>query len=51
MIAEVGCPAMTTQNAQLDWPLAEALRYPARLTDEFEVNAGAERDFLSREQT
>ncbi|WP_158169225.1 aldehyde dehydrogenase family protein [Mycolicibacterium smegmatis] len=36
LIAEVGCPAMTTQNAQLDWPLAEALRYPARLIDEFE---------------
>ncbi len=29
LIAEVGCPAMTTQSAQLDWPLAEALRYPA----------------------
>ncbi|MGJ6125419.1 aldehyde dehydrogenase family protein [Mycolicibacterium sp. Y3] len=36
LIAEVGCPAMTTQNAQLDWPLADALRYPARLIDEFE---------------
>jgi aldehyde dehydrogenase (NAD+) len=36
LIAEVGCPAMTTQSAQLDWPLAEALRYPARLIDEFE---------------
>ncbi|MGV9801916.1 aldehyde dehydrogenase family protein [Mycobacterium sp. NPDC003449] len=36
VIAEAGCPAMTTQNAQLDWPLAEALRYPARLIDEFE---------------
>src|SRR5438128_376047 len=22
LIAEVGCPAMTTQSAQLDWPLA-----------------------------
>jgi aldehyde dehydrogenase (NAD+) len=36
LIAEVGCPVMTTQTAQLDWPPAEALRYPARLIDEFE---------------
>ncbi|MGU3498575.1 aldehyde dehydrogenase family protein [Mycobacterium sp. C31M] len=36
LVAEVGCPVMTTQNAQLDWPLADALRYPARLIDEFE---------------
>ncbi|MDT7765541.1 MAG: aldehyde dehydrogenase [Mycobacterium sp.] len=36
LIAEVGCPVMTTQSAQLDWPLAESLRYPARLIDEFE---------------
>ncbi|WP_369974162.1 aldehyde dehydrogenase family protein [Mycobacterium sp. 3519A] len=36
LIAEVGCPVMTTQSAQLDWPLAEALRYPGRLIDEFE---------------
>ena len=33
-IAEVGAPMMTTQSAQLDWPLAEALRYPARLIDD-----------------
>jgi aldehyde dehydrogenase (NAD+) len=36
LIAEVGCPAMTTQSAQLDWPLAEGLRYPAKLIDDFE---------------
>jgi aldehyde dehydrogenase (NAD+) len=36
LIAEVGCPAMTTQTAQLDWPMAEALRYPARLIDDFD---------------
>src|SRR6185436_14648566 len=36
LVAEVGCPTMTTQSAQLDWPLADALRYPARLIDEFE---------------
>lgn len=36
LVAEVGCPAMTTHSAQLDWPLAEALRYPANLIDTFE---------------
>jgi len=36
LIAEVGCPVMVTQSAQLDWPLAEALHYPGRLIDEFE---------------
>ncbi len=36
LIAEVGCPAMTTLSAQLDWPLAESLRYPANLIDTFE---------------
>jgi aldehyde dehydrogenase (NAD+) len=36
LIAEVGCPVMTTQSAQLDWPLADALRYPGRLIDDFE---------------
>ena len=36
LIAEVGCSPMTIQTAQLDWPLAEALRYPARLIDDFE---------------
>ena len=36
LIAEVGCPAMTTQSAQLDWPLAESLRYPAALIESFE---------------
>lgn len=36
LVAEVGCPVMTTESAQLDWPLAESLRYPTRLIDEFE---------------
>jgi aldehyde dehydrogenase (NAD+) len=36
LVAEVGCPVMITQSAQLDWPLAEALRYPGRLIDDFE---------------
>lgn len=35
LVAEVGCPVMTTESAQLDWPLAESLRFPARLIDEF----------------
>ncbi|TLF98311.1 aldehyde dehydrogenase family protein [Nocardia cyriacigeorgica] len=36
LVAEAGCPMMTTGNAQLEWPLAEALRYPAGLIDHFE---------------
>lgn len=36
LVAEAGCPVMTLGNAQLDWPLAEALRYPMRLAGEFE---------------
>jgi aldehyde dehydrogenase (NAD+) len=36
LIAEVGCPVSTTQDAQLDWPLADSLRYPAQLIEEFE---------------
>ena len=36
LIAEVGCPDMTIASAQLDWPLAESLRYPAELIDDFE---------------
>jgi aldehyde dehydrogenase (NAD+) len=36
LIAEVGCPVMTTHNAQLDWPLAQSLPYPTALIDDFE---------------
>jgi aldehyde dehydrogenase (NAD+) len=36
LIAEGGCPEMTITTAQLDWPLAESLRYPAGLIDDFE---------------
>jgi aldehyde dehydrogenase (NAD+) len=36
LIAEVGCPVVTTKDAQLDWPLAQSLRYPAALIDQFE---------------
>ena len=35
LILEVGCPRMLTHGPQLDAPLAEALRYPAGLIDEF----------------
>jgi aldehyde dehydrogenase (NAD+) len=44
IIAEVGAPAMTTSMAQVDWPMADALTYPAGLIDEFpwerELGAG-----------
>ncbi len=36
LILEVGCPRMLTQGPQLDAPLADSLRYPIRLIDEFE---------------
>ncbi|MEO3757061.1 aldehyde dehydrogenase family protein [Mycobacterium sp. B14F4] len=36
LIAEVGCPVMTTHSAQLDWPLADGLSYPARLLLDFD---------------
>jgi aldehyde dehydrogenase (NAD+) len=35
LILEVGCPRMVTHGPQLDDPLAEAIRYPAKLIDEF----------------
>lgn len=35
LVAEVGCPVMTTRSAQLDWPLTESLRYPSHLIDDF----------------
>src|ERR1700712_3975373 len=44
IIAEVGAPAMTTTMAQVDWPLDDALKYPAELIDSFgwerELGAG-----------
>ena len=44
IIAEVGAPAMTTTMAQVDWPMADALIYPAELIDSFgwerEIGAG-----------
>jgi len=36
LILEVGCPRMLTFGPQLDAPLADALRYPIQLIDEFE---------------
>jgi aldehyde dehydrogenase (NAD+) len=44
IIAEVGAPAMTTSMAQVDWPMADAITYPAELIDSFcwerELGAG-----------
>ncbi|HWE55440.1 MAG TPA: aldehyde dehydrogenase family protein [Acidimicrobiales bacterium] len=39
LILEVGCPRMSTMGPQLDGPLEGALRYPAKLIDEFEWDA------------
>ena len=36
LILEVGCPRMLTNGPQLDVPLVDALRYPAKLIDEFD---------------
>jgi aldehyde dehydrogenase (NAD+) len=35
LILEVGCPRMITAGPQLDHPMEAALRYPAKLIDEF----------------
>src|SRR3984957_12370833 len=40
LIAEVGTPRMMTFAAQLDWPLEEALRWPAKMIDEFPWERG-----------
>ncbi len=36
LVAEVGCPILTTYGPQLDAPLREALTWPAEMIDEFE---------------
>src|SRR5205823_4772935 len=36
LVAEAGAPVMLASMAQLDAPLAEALRWPAKMIDEFE---------------
>ena len=43
LVAEVGCPIVTTRDAQLDWPLAGALRWPARHDRRVRVGTGARR--------
>jgi aldehyde dehydrogenase (NAD+) len=35
VVAEVGTPHILTFAAQVDWPLDDALRYPAKMIDEF----------------
>ncbi len=35
LILEVGCPRMVTHGPQLDAPLTDALRFPAKLIDEY----------------
>ncbi|KLO28743.1 aldehyde dehydrogenase [Mycolicibacter heraklionensis] len=35
LIAEAGAPLLTTYMAQLDWPLSDALTYPAELIDSY----------------
>ena len=40
LIAEVGTPRMMTFAAQLDWPLEEALLWPAKMIDEFAWERG-----------
>lgn len=35
LVAEVGCPILSTLGPQLDAPLKEALRWPAEMIDEF----------------
>jgi aldehyde dehydrogenase (NAD+) len=36
LVAEVGTPVSVTYMAQLDWPLADAFRWPAKMISEFE---------------
>ncbi|SHN18471.1 aldehyde dehydrogenase family protein [Cryptosporangium aurantiacum] len=36
LVAEAGTPVALTYAAQLDWPLADALTWPAAMIDEFE---------------
>jgi aldehyde dehydrogenase (NAD+) len=35
LVAEAGTPVAITYTAQLDWPLADAFRWPAKMIDEF----------------
>ena len=44
LVAEVGAPLSSTYIAQLDWPLADAIRYPAQLISEFTWERMLEQD-------
>jgi aldehyde dehydrogenase (NAD+) len=44
LVAEVGAPLSTTYIAQLDWPLADAIRYPADLISTFSWERMLDRD-------
>jgi aldehyde dehydrogenase (NAD+) len=35
LVAEVGAPVAVTHIAQLEWPLSDAFRWPAKMIDEF----------------
>jgi aldehyde dehydrogenase (NAD+) len=35
LVAEAGTPVAITYSAQLDWPLADAFRWPAKMIEEF----------------
>jgi aldehyde dehydrogenase (NAD+) len=35
LVAEAGTPVSITYSAQLDWPLADAFRWPAKMIDEY----------------
>jgi aldehyde dehydrogenase (NAD+) len=35
LVAEAGTPVAITYSAQLDWPLTDAFRWPAKMIDEF----------------
>jgi acyl-CoA reductase-like NAD-dependent aldehyde dehydrogenase len=53
LILEAGCPRMVTHGPQLDAPLKSALRYPAKLIDEYpwETDLGDELVELTGQQT
>jgi aldehyde dehydrogenase (NAD+) len=40
LILEVGCPRMSTQGPQLDWPVEGAVSYPTKLIEEFDWERG-----------
>jgi aldehyde dehydrogenase (NAD+) len=44
LVAEVGAPVMSTYIAQLDWPLADAVRWPAELITRFQWERPLDQD-------